>query len=86
MIFSNNSETIAGGNGGRGGDVILECSPAVWDFSGLQHHVVRGIFVSMNPKQYIDNGPNLQISVVVNLSCRMRIEEAMDPPRIRFEP
>ncbi|CAI0454182.1 unnamed protein product [Linum tenue] len=28
-----------GGNGGRGGDVILECSPAVWDFSGLQHHV-----------------------------------------------
>ncbi|CAN1282860.1 Probable GTP-binding protein OBGM, mitochondrial [Linum perenne] len=29
-----------GGNGGRGGDVILECSPSVWDFSGLQHHVV----------------------------------------------
>nr|GMD87428.1 probable GTP-binding protein OBGM, mitochondrial [Ipomoea batatas] len=28
-----------GGNGGRGGDVILECSPAVWDFSGLQHHI-----------------------------------------------
>ncbi|XP_015874098.3 probable GTP-binding protein OBGM, mitochondrial isoform X1 [Ziziphus jujuba] len=27
-----------GGNGGRGGDVILECSPTVWDFSGLQHH------------------------------------------------
>ncbi|KAJ6424949.1 hypothetical protein OIU84_025674 [Salix udensis] len=26
-----------GGNGGRGGDVILECSSAVWDFSGLQH-------------------------------------------------
>lgn len=30
----------AGGNGGRGGDVILECSPAIWDFSCLQHHVV----------------------------------------------
>lgn len=29
-----------GGNGGRGGDVILECSSAVWDFSGLQHHIV----------------------------------------------
>lgn len=29
-----------GGNGGRGGDVILECSPRVWDFSGLQHHLV----------------------------------------------
>ncbi|KAK4606464.1 hypothetical protein RGQ29_000621 [Quercus rubra] len=28
-----------GGNGGKGGDVILECSPTVWDFSGLQHHV-----------------------------------------------
>ncbi|XP_031128356.1 probable GTP-binding protein OBGM, mitochondrial [Ipomoea triloba] len=28
-----------GGNGGRGGDVILECSPAVWDFSGLSHHI-----------------------------------------------
>ncbi|KAJ0983996.1 hypothetical protein J5N97_002352 [Dioscorea zingiberensis] len=28
-----------GGNGGRGGDVILECSPAVWDFSNLQHHL-----------------------------------------------
>ena len=29
-----------GGNGGRGGDVILECSSAVWDFSGLQHQNV----------------------------------------------
>ncbi|KAF3332680.1 putative GTP-binding protein OBGM [Carex littledalei] len=28
-----------GGNGGRGGDVFVECSQAVWDFSGLQHHV-----------------------------------------------
>ncbi|OAY45784.1 probable GTP-binding protein OBGM, mitochondrial isoform X1 [Manihot esculenta] len=28
-----------GGNGGRGGDVILECSPVIWDFSGLHHHV-----------------------------------------------
>ncbi|GAV74490.1 GTP1_OBG domain-containing protein [Cephalotus follicularis] len=27
-----------GGNGERGGDVILECSPTVWDFSGLQNH------------------------------------------------
>lgn len=33
-------DTIVGGNGGRGGDVILECSPTVWDFSGLQHHCV----------------------------------------------
>ncbi|EPS72002.1 hypothetical protein M569_02756, partial [Genlisea aurea] len=28
-----------GGNGGRGGDVVLECSTSVWDFSGLQHHI-----------------------------------------------
>ncbi|XP_043698476.1 probable GTP-binding protein OBGM, mitochondrial isoform X2 [Telopea speciosissima] len=28
-----------GGNGGRGGNVILECSAAVWDFSNLQHHL-----------------------------------------------
>ncbi|XP_010926742.1 probable GTP-binding protein OBGM, mitochondrial [Elaeis guineensis] len=28
-----------GGNGGRGGDVILECSAAVWDFSNLHHHL-----------------------------------------------
>ncbi|KAG8663064.1 hypothetical protein MANES_01G174332v8 [Manihot esculenta] len=26
-------------DGGRGGDVILECSPAIWDLSGLHHHV-----------------------------------------------
>ncbi|KVI11272.1 GTP1/OBG domain-containing protein [Cynara cardunculus var. scolymus] len=30
-----------GGNGGRGGDVILECSSTVWDLSSLQHHIVR---------------------------------------------
>ncbi|KAK7406348.1 hypothetical protein VNO78_07972 [Psophocarpus tetragonolobus] len=29
-----------GGNGGRGGNVILECSPRVWDFSGLQRHLI----------------------------------------------
>lgn len=28
-----------GGNGGRGGDVVLQCSSAVWDFRGLQHHI-----------------------------------------------
>lgn len=28
-----------GGNGGRGGDVILECSSTIWDFSSLQHHI-----------------------------------------------
>ncbi|XP_051126340.1 probable GTP-binding protein OBGM, mitochondrial isoform X2 [Andrographis paniculata] len=31
--------TPDGGSGGRGGDVILECSTDVWDFSSLQHHV-----------------------------------------------
>ncbi|CAD6273372.1 unnamed protein product [Miscanthus lutarioriparius] len=28
-----------GGNGGKGGDIILECSRSIWDFSGLQHHM-----------------------------------------------
>ncbi|KAL7097494.1 hypothetical protein ACP275_10G148300 [Erythranthe tilingii] len=28
-----------GGNGGRGGDVILECSSSVWDLSSVQHHI-----------------------------------------------
>lgn len=31
-----------GGNGGKGGDVILECSAAVWDLSNLQHHLNAG--------------------------------------------
>lgn len=38
-------EIDVGGNGGRGGDVILECSVAVWDLSNLQHHLVRSFFV-----------------------------------------
>lgn len=37
-------EIEIGGNGGRGGDVILECSAAVWDFSNLQHHLVCSFF------------------------------------------
>lgn len=31
-----------GGSGGVGGDVILECSRRVWDFSGLQRHLIAG--------------------------------------------
>ncbi|GAB2235039.1 hypothetical protein Droror1_Dr00004316 [Drosera rotundifolia] len=31
--------TPDGGNGGRGGDVILQCSSAMWDFRGIQHHI-----------------------------------------------
>ncbi|XP_045808213.1 probable GTP-binding protein OBGM, mitochondrial [Trifolium pratense] len=31
-----------GGSGGVGGDVILECSRRVWDFSGLQRHLMAG--------------------------------------------
>ncbi|KAJ0872577.1 putative GTP1/OBG domain superfamily protein [Helianthus annuus] len=34
-----------GCHGGRGGDVILECSPAIWDLSSLQHHTVYYIFL-----------------------------------------
>lgn len=39
-------EISSGGNGGRGGDVILECTHAVWDFSGLQPHVVSLLCLS----------------------------------------
>ncbi|KAL3819574.1 hypothetical protein ACJIZ3_005479 [Penstemon smallii] len=28
-----------GGNGGKGGDVILECSTAIWDLSSVHHHI-----------------------------------------------
>ncbi|KAJ8531180.1 hypothetical protein K7X08_026614 [Anisodus acutangulus] len=28
-----------GGNGGRGDDMILECSPTMWDLSASQHHI-----------------------------------------------
>ncbi|KAF3784496.1 putative GTP-binding protein [Nymphaea thermarum] len=30
--------SVAGGNGGKGGNVILVCSASVWDLSNLQHH------------------------------------------------
>jgi hypothetical protein len=33
-------QKFAGGDGGTGGNVILECSRSVWDFSNLQHHTV----------------------------------------------
>ncbi|XP_056695447.1 probable GTP-binding protein OBGM, mitochondrial isoform X2 [Spinacia oleracea] len=33
---------LIGGNGGKGGDVILQCTSAVWDFRGLQHHTNGG--------------------------------------------
>ncbi|RLN30062.1 putative GTP-binding protein OBGM, mitochondrial [Panicum miliaceum] len=36
-----------GGNGGKGGDVILECSWSIWDFSGLQHHMIAQVPVGM---------------------------------------
>ncbi|XP_010557272.1 PREDICTED: probable GTP-binding protein OBGM, mitochondrial isoform X2 [Tarenaya hassleriana] len=35
-------QNIKRGNGGRGGDVILESTHAIWDFSGLQPHVKSG--------------------------------------------
>lgn len=38
----------AGGNGGRGGDVVLESSASVWDLSNLQHHLVRSPVVGIS--------------------------------------
>lgn len=46
LHFPSNPGANVGGNGGRGGDVILECSPRVWDFSGLQPHLVCTSYLS----------------------------------------
>uniref|UniRef100_A0A0R0LKC4 OBG-type G domain-containing protein n=1 Tax=Glycine max TaxID=3847 RepID=A0A0R0LKC4_SOYBN len=44
-----------GGNGGRGGDIILECSHRVWDFSGLQRHLLIGSRDADKIRQPVDS-------------------------------
>ncbi|RWR93586.1 putative GTP-binding protein OBGM, mitochondrial [Cinnamomum micranthum f. kanehirae] len=61
-----------GGNGGRGGDVILECSVAVWDLSNLQHHLNAsrgGHGVSKNKigKRGTDKVMQVPVGTVVHL-------------------
>ncbi|KAH7672744.1 P-loop containing nucleoside triphosphate hydrolase protein [Dioscorea alata] len=63
-----------GGNGGRGGDVILECSPAVWDFSNLQHHLNArggGNGVSKNKvgSRGSDKVVQVPVGTVIHLVC-----------------
>ncbi|KAG5070053.1 hypothetical protein JHK85_002430 [Glycine max] len=47
-----------GGNGGRGGDIILECSHRVWDFSGLQRHLIGDVDPWDIPGALVDDFPN----------------------------
>lgn len=81
-----------GGDGGRGGDVILECSAAVWDFRSLQHHVVCAIaiffiifwFHIQVFQNDIDlDGQHLETLLMVMLCCRMQREGDMEVRRIR---
>ncbi|KAJ6837034.1 putative GTP-binding protein OBGM, mitochondrial [Iris pallida] len=61
-----------GGNGGRGGDVILECSAAVWDFSSLQHHLNakkggHGVSKNMIGSRGSDKVVQVPVGTVVHL-------------------
>ncbi|KAH0456290.1 hypothetical protein IEQ34_014197 [Dendrobium chrysotoxum] len=64
--------TPDGGNGGRGGDVYLECSAALWDFSNLQHHVNakkggNGISKTMIGTRGSDKVAQVPVGTVIHL-------------------
>ncbi|PKA58211.1 Developmentally regulated G-protein 2 [Apostasia shenzhenica] len=61
-----------GGNGGRGGDVYLECSPTLWDFSNLQHHLnakrgEHGISKNMIGTRGSDKVVQVPVGTVIHL-------------------
>lgn len=63
-----------GGNGGTGGDVILECSGSIWDFSSLQHHTKAGRGGHGLPKNQIgtrgsDKVARVPVGTVIHLVC-----------------
>lgn len=80
-----------GGNGGRGGDVILECSPSVWDFSGLQHHINarrggHGASKNMIGSRGSDKVVQVPVGTVIHLmegeipsAVEKSFSEALDP-------
>ncbi|KAJ8765288.1 hypothetical protein K2173_011985 [Erythroxylum novogranatense] len=80
-----------GGNGGRGGDVILECSPAVWDLSSLQPHVIalkggHGAPKNMTGTRGEDKVVQVPVGTVVHLLqgkfpsvCENDLSTDMDP-------
>ncbi|XP_020575139.1 probable GTP-binding protein OBGM, mitochondrial [Phalaenopsis equestris] len=64
--------TPDGGNGGRGGDVYLECSATLWDFSNLQHHLNakkggNGISKNMIGTRGSDKVAHVPVGTVVHL-------------------
>ncbi|KAI3831440.1 hypothetical protein MKX03_011232 [Papaver bracteatum] len=64
--------TPDGGSGGRGGDVILECSPKVWDFRNLQHHMNakrggHGVPKNMFGSQGVDKVVLVPVGAVIHL-------------------
>ncbi|EFH68668.1 hypothetical protein ARALYDRAFT_311814 [Arabidopsis lyrata subsp. lyrata] len=67
-----------GGNGGRGGDVILECTHAVWDFSGLQPHIKGGKAGHGTSKNRIGNRGEDKV-LQVPIGTVIHLQEDLDP-------
>ncbi|CAN8295120.1 unnamed protein product [Cochlearia groenlandica] len=73
-----------GGNGGRGGDVILECTHAVWDFSGLQPHVKGGKAGQGTSKNRIGNRGDDKV-LQVPIGTVIHLQEGEIPSQIQAE-
>ncbi|KAL1201972.1 putative GTP-binding protein OBGM [Cardamine amara subsp. amara] len=73
-----------GGNGGRGGDVILECTHAVWDFSGLQPHIKGGKAGHGTSKNRIGNRGEDKV-LQVPIGTVIHIQEGEIPSQVENE-
>uniref|UniRef100_A0A1J3I5B6 Putative GTP-binding protein OBGM, mitochondrial n=2 Tax=Noccaea caerulescens TaxID=107243 RepID=A0A1J3I5B6_NOCCA len=73
-----------GGNGGRGGDVILECTHAVWDFSGLQPHVKGGKAGLGTSKNRIGNRGEDKI-LQVPIGTVIHLQEGEIPSEVQID-
>jgi GTP-binding protein len=73
-----------GGNGGRGGDVILECTHAVWDFSGLQPHIKGGKAGHGTSKNRIGNRGEDKV-LLVPIGTVIHLQEGEIPSQVENE-
>ncbi|ESQ36139.1 hypothetical protein EUTSA_v10007444mg [Eutrema salsugineum] len=73
-----------GGNGGRGGDVILECTHAVWDFSGLQPHVKGGKAGQGTSKNRIGNRGEDKV-LQVPIGTVIHLQEGEIPSQVQVD-
>ncbi|KAF8104074.1 hypothetical protein N665_0181s0093 [Sinapis alba] len=73
-----------GGNGGRGGDVILECTHAVWDFSGLQPHVKGGKAGHGTSKNRIGNRGEDKV-LQVPIGTVIHLQEGYIPSQVQAD-